>query len=151
MDEFAKFQQYQESLNSSSTPITAIAESDLMTKKIIGKGHESEGLYILDNQVSKSIACSGVVTPLEEHCRLSHPSLPLLKKMCPQFHNLSSLECESCQYVKHHRLNFSSRINKHASVPFDLVYSDVWGPCPVVSKAGIKYFVTFVDNYSRLT
>lgn len=63
-----------------------------MTKKIIGKGYESGGLYILDKQVPKSIACSGVATSFEIHCQLGHPSLPLLKKICPQFHNLSSLD-----------------------------------------------------------
>ena len=27
----------------------------------------------------------------------------------------------------------------------------MWGPCPVTSKSGFKYFVTFVDDYSRVT
>ena len=62
---------------------------DLTTKQIIGKGHESGGLYILDTQIPKSIACSGIVTPFEAHCRLGHPSLPLLKILCPQFQSLS--------------------------------------------------------------
>ena len=56
-----------------------------MTKQIIGRGRESRVLYILDPVVSKPIACSGVTTPFETHCRLGHPLLPLLKKLCPQF------------------------------------------------------------------
>ncbi|KAL5838389.1 hypothetical protein ACOSQ3_015558 [Xanthoceras sorbifolium] len=124
---------------------------DLMTKQIIGKGHESGGLYILDTSIPKSVACSGVTSPFEAHCRLGHPSLPLLKKLCPQFSKVSSLDCESCQCAKHHRLSSSPRVNKRASVPFALVHSDVWGPCPILSKPGFKYFVTFVDDYSRVT
>ncbi|KAH7575623.1 hypothetical protein JRO89_XS02G0166700 [Xanthoceras sorbifolium] len=58
---------------------------DLMTKQIIGKGHESGGLYILDTLIPKSVACSGVTSPFEAHCRLGHLSLPLLKKLCSQF------------------------------------------------------------------
>ena len=58
---------------------------DLMTKQIIGRGRESGGLYILDPTVPRPIACSGVTTPFETHCRLGHLSLPLLKKLCPQF------------------------------------------------------------------
>ena len=54
-----------------------------MTKQIIGRGCESGGLYILDPAVSRPIACSGVTKPFETHCRLGHPSLPLLKKFCP--------------------------------------------------------------------
>ena len=75
----------------------------------------------------------------------------MLKKSCPRFSSLSFLDCESCQFAKHHRLHFSSRVNKRASVPFELVYSDVWGLCLVVSLTGFRYFVTFVDDYSRTT
>ena len=106
---------------------------DLMTKQIIGRGRESGGLYILDPTVSRPIACSGVTTPFETHCRLGRLSLPSLKKLCPRFSSLLSLDCESCQIAKHHRLNYSSRVNKRASAPFELVHSDVWSPCPIVS------------------
>ena len=77
-----------------------------MTKQIIGRGHKFGGLYILDPAVLRLISCSRVTTPFETHCRLGHPSLPLLKKLCPQFSSLSSLDCESCQFEKHHRLSF---------------------------------------------
>ena len=91
---------------------------DLSTKQIIG--------YILETEVPKSIACPEVVTPFELHCRLSHPSLSLLKKVYPQFSSLSSLNCESCQYAKLHHVHLSPRVNKRASALFELVHSDVW-------------------------
>ena len=97
----------------------------------------------------KSVTCSGVVTPFKLHCCLGHPSLSLLKKLYPQFSSLSSLNCKSCQYVKLHRVHLSPRVNNCASAPFELVNSDVWGPCPVVSPTGFRYFVTFVDDYSQ--
>ena len=124
---------------------------DLMTKQIIGRGCESGGLYILDPTVRRPIACSGVTIQFETYCRLGHLLLPLLKKLCPQFSSLLSLDCESCQFAKHHRLSYIPRVNKRASAPFELVHSDVWGSCPVVSPTGFRYFVTFVDNYSRTT
>ena len=65
-----------------------------MTKQIIGKERESEGHYILDQAVPRPVACSRVTTSFNTHCRLDHPSLPLLKKLCPQFSSLSSLDCE---------------------------------------------------------
>ena len=124
---------------------------DLLTKQIIGRGRESGGLYILETEVPRSVAGSGVVTLIESHCHLGYPSLSLLKKLYPQFSSLSSLNCESCQYAKLHRVHLSPRVNNRASAPFELVHSDVWGPCPVVSPTGFRYFVTFVDNYLRTT
>ena len=85
---------------------------DLSSKRIIGRGRKSGGLYIFDTEVPKSVACSGVVTPFELDCRLGHPSLPLLKKLYPQFSSLSSLNCESCRYAKLHLVHLSHRVNK---------------------------------------
>ncbi|XP_071933223.1 uncharacterized protein [Coffea arabica] len=91
---------------------------DLTTKQIIDKGHESGGLYILDTQIPKFIACFGIVTPFETH------------------------------FCQHYRVNLSPRVNKRADVSFALVHSDVWGSSLVISKIGFKYFVTFVDDHS---
>jgi len=38
-----------------------------------------------------------------------------------------------------------------ASTCFELIHSDVWGMSHVVSHANYKYFVTFIDDYSRFT
>ena len=48
-------------------------------------------------------------------------------------------------------LHLSPIVNNQASAPFEMVHSDMWGPCPVVSPTGFQYFVTFVDDYSRTT
>ena len=48
-------------------------------------------------------------------------------------------------------MHLSPRVNKRVSAPFEIVYSDVWGPCPVMSLTEFKYFVTFVDDFSRVT
>ena len=50
---------------------------DLSKKRIIGRGRESRGLYILETKVPKSVACSEFVTLFELHCRLGHPSVLL--------------------------------------------------------------------------
>ena len=82
---------------------------------------------------------------------MGHPSLSLLKNLYPQFSSLSSLNYESCQYAKLHRVHLSPKVNKRASAPFELVHSNVWGPCPVLSSTRFKYFVTFVHDFSRVT
>ena len=47
-------------------------------------------------------------------------------------------------------MHLSTRVDKRASAPFELVHYDVWGPCPVLSS-GFKYFVIFVNDFSRVT
>ena len=34
---------------------------------------------------------------------------------------------------------------------FQLIHSDIWGPSPVTSISGSRYFVVFIDNYSRFS
>ena len=48
-------------------------------------------------------------------------------------------------------MHLSPRVNKRASAPFELVHYDVSGPCPILFPIGFKYFVTFVDDFSRVT
>ena len=119
-----------------------------MTKQIIGKGHVSDGLYILDTWVTRSATCSSIASLVEAHCHLGHLPLPVLKKLYPQFHSLPSLNCESCHFAKHHCSLLSPRVNKRAESIFELVHSNVWGPCPITSKTRFRYFVTFVDDFS---
>ena len=56
----------------------------------------------------------------------------------------------TCKIGKSKTLPFSvSTSNSIQS--FDLVHSDVWGIAPHLSHAHYKYFVTFIDDYSRFT
>ncbi|RVW12927.1 hypothetical protein CK203_096846 [Vitis vinifera] len=71
--------------------------------------------------------------------------------MVPRFSTLSSLPCESCQLGKHTRVSFPKRLNNRAKSPFELVHTDVWSPCRTAFTLGFQYFVTFMDDYSRLT
>ena len=51
---------------------------------------------------------------------------------------------------KSHHITFLPSLNK-SSVPFEVIHSDVWRPTkiPYISKA--RYFVTFIDECTRMT
>jgi hypothetical protein len=60
--------------------------------------------------------------------------------------------CESCVYAKATRKPVpKARDGSRASSFGDEVHSDLWGPAPVATKAGKRYYVTFTDNMSILT
>jgi histone deacetylase 1/2 len=64
-------------------------------------------------------------------------------------HNKNLAICDACQQGKSHQLLFvsSSRV---VTTPLELVFSDVWGPAQT-SVSGHKYYVSFIDAYSRFT
>ena len=123
---------------------------DRSTVKTIGIGRESQGLYHLTLHSTLAV-CISTDTPLLIHSCLGHLSLSKFQKMVPRFSSLSSLACESCQLGKHTRVSFPKRLNNRTKSHFELVHTDVWGPCRTASTLGFQYCVTFIDDYSRCT
>ena len=127
---------------------TSVSLQDRSTGRMIGFGCESHGLYRLQQP---SFVGSAAASPLLIHAQLGHPGLNKLKQLHPSLSHLESLSCASCQLGKHVRSSFSPRIESRAMSPFALVHSDVWGPSRVSSTMGSRYFVTFIDDFSRCT
>ena len=71
--------------------------------------------------------------------------------MVSHFSSLSSLECESCHLGKHTRVSFPKRLESQTKPHFELVHTNVWGPSRTASTLGFRYFVTFIDDFSRCT
>ncbi|CAN0917564.1 Retrovirus-related Pol polyprotein from transposon TNT 1-94, partial [Linum grandiflorum] len=87
------------------------------------------------------------------HIRLGHPSFGYLQKLLPQlFLNKSSkdLQCDVCQLAKHTRNSYPSLPHKPTQ-PFAIIHSDIWGPTRVKNINGAKWFITFIDDHTRLT
>jgi hypothetical protein len=49
---------------------------------------------------------------------------------------------------KSHKLPFHESSIK-TSTPFELIFSDVWGPSPITSVNGYRYYLIFVDHFTR--
>ncbi|KAL4565709.1 hypothetical protein LXL04_029812 [Taraxacum kok-saghyz] len=124
------------------------------------RGHVRHGLYCfpsnnLHNKGSPpSMALTGVRTSVHGwHQRLAHPHEPLLRRLLSTFNlpvssNKFPNVCEPCQLGKSHRFHLPTS-HVASSKPFDLVYSDVWGPSPFFSINGNRYFLLFIDDCSK--
>ncbi|RVX09037.1 Retrovirus-related Pol polyprotein from transposon TNT 1-94 [Vitis vinifera] len=148
---------------------------DLKSGKMIGSAELCSGLYLLScgqfsNQVSQascvqsqsmsesfnSVSNSKVNKDSEIimlHYRLGHPSFVYLAKLFPKLFinkNPASYHCEICQFAKHTRTVYPQIPYKPSTV-FSLVHSDVWGPSRIKNISGTRWFVTFVDDHTRVT
>ena len=57
--------------------------------------------------------------------------------------------CESCIMRKQRKLSFLTGGTTLGSTKLELIHTDLWGPSPVVSLGGSRYYITFIDDYSR--
>lgn len=58
--------------------------------------------------------------------------------------------CSPCQLAKSKRLSFPMNDKRTDSI-LALIHCDLWGPAPVSSVDGFRYYVAFVDDFSRFT
>ena len=58
--------------------------------------------------------------------------------------------CLACKYRKMHQEHFASSQTK-TSKPFELVYSDVWDPSHTLSVDDYRYYLHFIDDFTRFT
>lgn len=139
---------------------------DLKSKRVIGTGHrKGKGPYVLDElHLPTHVAAMPVnlssfhLTPSSSkfylwHSRLGHLSGSRLRSMCTS-DVLGDLppddisDCSGCKLGKFSALPFILSTST-SSAPFDLVHSDVWGPAPIPTKGGSRYYVSLIDDHTR--
>lgn len=90
--------------------------------------------------------------PLLWHARLGHPSLEILQQVFKGNDSVnmpkSHLNYSSRQLNKSHKLPFSESFVTSNST-LELMYSDVWGPLPILLINGFHYYLIFVDHLTR--
>ncbi|XP_052140004.1 uncharacterized protein LOC127759822 [Oryza glaberrima] len=124
------------------------------TGRRIGTGVRRNGLWYINNE---EVGLAAVAGNAEEiillHCRLGHPSFDNVSKLYPILFNgvnKSRLVCDACEFGKHTRTPYvGSGLRSYE--PFILIHYDVWGPWPVTLVSGFKWFVSFIDCYTRMT
>jgi transposase InsO family protein len=103
-----------------------------------------------------SLKCEHVDDSHLWHLRYGHlnyQGLQLLKKRnmvvgLPSIQNNDRI-CEGCIYGKMHRLPFPKTAWR-ARAPLELVHADICGPTRTPSLNNKRYFLLFVDDYTRM-
>ena len=133
---------------------TTVCVKDKRTNKVLSQGSKTKGLYRLDDSQFQVFYSSRQQAARDRvwHMRLGHPNDQVLKHLSTtkaiSFNKLSQHLCEACQVGKTCKLPFSSLVFRLSRV-LERIHCDVWGPAPVVSVQGFRYYVVFIDNYSR--
>ncbi|KAL4376249.1 hypothetical protein GQ457_02G000200 [Hibiscus cannabinus] len=86
------------------------------------------------------------------HARLGHAGLSKMQKIdfpCT-LQSDSVHQCTVCPLAKQPRLSFPLSTSK-TSNPFDLLHLDLWGPYRVPTHQGQRFFLTIVDDNTRMT
>ncbi|KAJ4700747.1 Retrovirus-related Pol polyprotein from transposon TNT 1-94 [Melia azedarach] len=128
---------------------------------VVLKGVKRGTLYFLQGStLSSSVAVASSEIDKDNmtklwHMRLGHMSargMQILSKgdlLCG--HKIKDLEfCEHCIFGKLHRSKFPKAIHRTKGT-LDYIHSDCWGPSRVESLGSHRYFVSMIDDFSRMT
>ena len=89
------------------------------------------------------------------HHRLVHHNMRILQNVIsiyglPTFSGNKNLSCDACFSFKSHRLPYSNSLHQ-TSKPLEIIHSDLWGPSHIISRTGNRYYVIFIDDFTRYT
>ena len=138
---------------------------DLSTGRLKEIGKEHDGLYWMVPQNStkaestKDVDTKGFTVHDDKrdillwHRRLAHSSIKSVQDICGRTIDACKSvvdDCEICPLAKQTRLPFTNS-DTRSDRAFALLQLDVWGPYNTQTFDGNKYFLTIVDDYSRIT
>lgn len=132
------------------------------TNHEVAMGERRGDLYVLPSKVNRfqPLTCLKAQSDdslLSWHTRLGHVGIKALRRFLtvsnihPSLSNAIEVEqCDVCTRAKLHRRSFKSRSHYRADRAGQLIHSDV-GCFEEVSREGYKYWVTFIDYFSKYT
>ncbi|KAJ3698372.1 hypothetical protein LUZ61_002077 [Rhynchospora tenuis] len=127
---------------------------DRVTHQTLLLGNLTNGLYSLQQPTTHQALHIAHNSSEVWHSRLVHCSHNVLdtlaKTNCLVINSKTKFFCEDCNKAKAHKKPFVSSISA-ATEPLQVVHTDLWGPAPVISNKGHRYYVHFIDEFSRFS
>lgn len=130
--------------------------------KIIGIGKQEGQLYHLEVEQpyleAANVARNSKSSWDEWHERLGHISISSMQKLKSGDY-VTGLDiddsttpnptCQACVEGKASRRSFPAEASTRSEIPGELTYMDTWGPAPVTSVGGSRYYISATDDCSR--
>ena len=129
-------------------------------------GHKHGKLYKLNSVPEDQTCCLGTAESKADslslwHLRYGHLGYDNVKLLngkdmvdgmkIKSAEEVDRYSCEGCAMGKQHHQPFPKKSHHKRSKPLELIHSDVCGPMSVPSVGGSRFFVTFIDDFSRYT
>ena len=124
--------------------------------KLLEKTNSGSCNPVVDPKTDEILSCVANLTMLW-HRQLGHISE---KGLCAMYRKgmLEGLPdclfkfdlCEHCIYGKQNRVSFPSKDTREKEI-LELVHNDVFKPMMVPSLGGSRYYVSFIDDFSKMT
>ena len=139
-------------------------ECSLRTKdgRLVGCGTRQGRLYLLNAQAivaQENAHIAKVGTSWNDwHRRFGHISISSLetiarKKLVDGFDvdtTTQSTSCDSCIQAKQTVNSFPKEAEGRSKIPGERIFSDVWGKIRTPSLGGAQYFISFIDDATRM-
>ena len=113
------------------------------------------GILYMTSSPRDTIAVANVSTDTSLwHRKLGHMSekgmkMLLSKGKLPELKSIDFDMCESYILGKQKNVNFLKPGRTPKAEKLELVHTDLWGPSPVASLEGSRYYITFIDDSSK--
>lgn len=118
---------------------------------VLATGTMENNMFKLDVVVKRSeIACTAKTGDVELwHRRLGHASVAKMRLLLDINFESNKIDCKTCCQSKQTTKSFNTE-GTRAEFLLKRIHSDVCGPLPLKSIGGALYFVTFIDDFSRM-
>jgi hypothetical protein len=121
-----------------------------MGARVLARGYKISTLYLTTN--TRNTVAKG--DSKLWYKRLGHMSekgmnVLLSQGKLPDVKSIETDLCKDCILWKQKNVSFINIGRTPKPEKLELVHTDLWGPSPVASLGGSRYYITFIDNSSR--